>query len=81
MGKNVSIDSKNRITISVLKDIGVLDEKDVEVEIVPNSMTAVIHPPIHDIEDIDMILDSLEAHKRHYILERKKLIRKNEEEE
>lgn len=80
MGKNVTIDSKNRITITVLKDIGILDEGDVEVEIVPNSMTAVIHPPIKDIEDIDMILDSLEAHKQHYILEKKKLLRKNGEE-
>lgn len=81
MGKKVRVDSKNRVYITVLKDVGVFSDKDLELEIVPNSMTGIIHKPIETVEDCDNIIESLDAHKNHYELEKKKIKKNNEEDE
>lgn len=63
MGKKVKIDGKNRVTITILKELGVLDKDDNLVEITPGLSTGLIHNPN---EDIDAIIDSLEAHIKYF---------------
>jgi len=74
MGKKVKIDGKNRITLTVLKDLGVIDEDADEIEIEPNAVTGIL---FNTDEDLDVIIDSLEAHKRHF----ETIIKKKEQRE
>jgi len=75
MGKKVRIDGKNRVTLTVLKDLGVIDEDADEIEIEPNAVTGVLHD---SDEDLDVIIDSLEAHIRHYKTIKKRKEQKEE---
>lgn len=70
MGKKLKIDSKNRVTITILKELGILDKNDDNiVEITPGLSTGLIHDPD---EDVDTIIDSLETHMKYFKGKKKK---------
>lgn len=66
MGKEVKIDGKNRIVVSILKEVGVIGEDEDTLEVVPNDSTGLLHKPVETVEDCEMVLKSLKALKAHY---------------